>query len=643
MGESQLEQVGSDELFYVPASAFTALAASELSREDRASVFAAYVRINVLYSIARAWSGHPGTCLSSVDLMTWLFLHRMEGLGQGDDGCDLFFSSKGHDAPALYAVLAGLGLLEFDLLHRLRRVDGLAGHPHVETPFIQANTGSLGMGISKAKGMAIANRLAGKRRRIYVLTGDGELQEGQIWESLGSAVEGKLDEITVIVDHNKIQSDTWVEEVAPLGDLETKFAAFGWRVERCDGHDFTAIDEALERLDAVAGIPKVLIADTVKGKGISFMEGPTALAADDLYLFHSGAPNEVQYERGSAELFEAARSVLIRTSLGELPLDTGRRPPRKPALAVERLVDAYSRALVAQAEKRPEIVVLDADLVKDCGLLEFRKRYPDRFLECGIAEQDMVSQAGGLARRGLIPVAHSFACFLSTRPNEQIYNNASEGTKVIYVGSLTGLLPGGPGHSHQSVRDISALAAIPNLVLLEPTSESEVEAVLAFCLDDTDESSYIRLVSLGWPLPFSMPTVERLTSGQGTQVRPGTDMLMIGAGPWLLSNAWHAAETLEKAHGVGVGVVALPFLNRVDHAWLGDLVSGARRVITLDNHYVDGGQGQMLASALAELGASVPVTRVGVDALPVCGTNDEVLAHHRLDVEGLVERVQHLL
>ncbi len=115
----------------------------------------------------------------------WLFLHRMEGLGQGDDGCDLFFSSQGHDAPALYAVLAGLGLLEFDLLHRLRRVDGLAGHPHVETPFIQANTGSLGMGISKAKGMAIANRLAGKRRRDYVLTGDGGLQEGQIWESRG--------------------------------------------------------------------------------------------------------------------------------------------------------------------------------------------------------------------------------------------------------------------------------------------------------------------------------------------------------------------------------------------------------------------------------------------------------------------------
>ncbi len=643
MGESQLEQVGSDELFYVPASAFTALATSELSREDRASVFAAYVRINVLYSIARAWSGHPGTCLSSVDLMTWLFLHRMEGLGQGDEACDLFFSSKGHDAPALYAVLTGLGLLDFDLIHRLRRLDGLAGHPHVETPFIQANTGSLGMGISKAKGMAIANRLKGRPRRIYVLTGDGELQEGQIWESLGSAVELGLDEITVIVDHNKIQSDTWVEAVAPLGDLEAKFAAFGWRVERCDGHDFRAIDDALGRLDAVSGIPKVLVADTVKGKGISFMEGPAALEADDLYLFHSGAPNEAQYERGSAELFEAARSVLSSAGLGELSLETGRRPPRKPALVVERLVDAYSRALVAQAEKRPEIVVLDADLVKDCGLLEFSKRFPDRFVECGIAEQDMVSQAGGMARRGMVPIAHSFACFLSTRPNEQIYNNASEGTKVIYVGSLTGLLPGGPGHSHQSVRDISALAAIPNLLLLEPSTEAEVEAMLAFCLDDTAESSYIRLVSLGWPLPFSTPANAALTHGQGTQIRGGTDLVMIGAGPWLLSNAWEAAEELERTEQLSVGVVALPFLNRVDQAWLGDLVSGARRLITLDNHYVEGGQGQMLASAVAELGLTVPVTRIGVDALPECGTNDEVLAHHRLDVDGIVARVRDVL
>jgi transketolase len=139
---------------------------------------------------------------------------------------------------------------------------------------VHANTGSLGMGISKAKGMALANRIAGVSRRIFVLTGDGELQEGQIWESLGSAATRGLAEIVVIVDHNKIQSDTWVQSVSPLGDLEAKFRAFGWHVARCDGHDVAALQKTLREIAGVSTLPKVVIADTVKGKGVSFMEGP---------------------------------------------------------------------------------------------------------------------------------------------------------------------------------------------------------------------------------------------------------------------------------------------------------------------------------------------------------------------------------
>jgi len=640
MGESQLDQVESDELFYIPLECFQIARQAGLTQVDYAETFAAYVRVNVLYSIARAWSGHPGTCLSSVDIMTWLFLTKIQGLtADFPDGSDIFFSSKGHDAPALYAVLTGLGLLEFEQLHHLRRLGGLAGHPHVETPFIQANTGSLGMGISKAKGMALANRLHEAPKRIYVLTGDGELQEGQIWESLASAVELGLDEITVIVDHNKIQSDTWVEDVSPLGNLDAKFRSFGWQVERCDGHDFAALDTALASLETATGRPRLLVADTVKGKGVSFMEGPVALAENPLYLFHSGAPNEVAYAKASAELLDVARATSQRVGLNELKIDTMRRPPRKPALVVERLVNAYSQALVTEAERHPELVVLDADLVKDCGLLEFREQFPGRFIECGIAEQDMVSQAGGLARRGAIPVAHSFACFLSTRPNEQIYNNASEATKVIYVGSLAGVLPGGPGHSHQSVRDISALSAIPNLVLIEPCAEVEVAAALTFCLDGTDESSYLRLVSLGWPLPFQLPSDHSLQLGIGTEVRPGHEVVLIGAGPWLLANAFHAAEALQRDHNVAVKVIDLPWLNRLDPDWLLDTIRGARHVFTLDNHYLDGGQGQMIASRVAEHAVSIPVTRIGLTELPVCGTNEEVLAHHGLDVPGLVRAV----
>src|SRR3954468_21095832 len=295
MGDLQTDQGESLELLYVPASEFRRVIEATANAVAKAEAFAALARINTLYMIAGAWSGHIGTSFSSIEIMSWLFLNELRDLDLGPAGCDIFFSSKGHDAPALYSVLIGLGLLPAEKLHQLRRIDGLPGHPHVETPYVQANTGSLGMGISKAKGMALANRLTGDRRRIFVLTGDGELQEGQFWESLVSAANRGLGELVAIIDHNKIQSDTWVQQVSHLGDLEAKLRAFGWHVSRVDGHDVAAIEKTFRSLDVITNQPKVIIADTIKGHGVSFMEGPSALAASDLYLFHSGAPPEQQY------------------------------------------------------------------------------------------------------------------------------------------------------------------------------------------------------------------------------------------------------------------------------------------------------------------------------------------------------------
>src|SRR5829696_843940 len=174
MGDLQTDQGESLDLHYVPASEFARLRQAEATSVARAEAFAALARINALYMIERAWSGHIGTSFSSLEIMSWLFLNELRDLDKGPQACDIFFSSKGHDAPALYSVLIGLGLLPEDKVQQLRRLHGLPGHPHVETPYVQANTGSLGMGISKAKGMALANRLAGKPRKIFVLTGDGE-------------------------------------------------------------------------------------------------------------------------------------------------------------------------------------------------------------------------------------------------------------------------------------------------------------------------------------------------------------------------------------------------------------------------------------------------------------------------------------
>ena len=622
-----------------------ALVAAKHDPNEQASMLASVSRINALYMIARAGSGHLGSTFSSIDIVSWLQLNELRLGEDPETPRDVYFSSKGHDVPAFYALMIALERLPFDSLHGLRRLGGLPGHPDVSTPTVAMNTGSLGMGISKAKGIVLANRQLGIDGRVYVLTGDGELQEGQIWESLQQAANMKLHEVTAIVDHNKIQSDTWVHNVSDLGDLERKFGAFGWHVQRCNGHDPAQIGTALTAARQATGQPSVIVADTIKGKGVSFMEGPTMPPDDQMYHFHSGAPDADQYSRAHTELLATTNAQLELLGADPLSLETVTRPPARPRSGTERFIPVYADALVEQGAQRPDLIALDADLVLDCGLIPFRDRFPERFVECGIAEQDMVSIASGMASRGLLPVAHSFSCFLSARPNEQIYNNATEHRRVVYVGSLAGLLPGGPGHSHQCVRDISSLAAIPNLVIIEPSCEMEVSLAVNFCINGTKESCYLRLVSILVQVPYSLPAGYRLVEGQGAVLRDGVDGIIFGYGPIMLAQAMQASEQLERDHSLSLKVVNLPWLNRVDNDWLRKTIAGYRAVFTLDNHYVAGGQGAMLAARLAELDIEGPATfrRFGLTQVPESGGNVEVLAAHGLDGASLATAIQQAL
>ena len=613
------------DLRYVPPAELEAIRALA-DPVARAAAFADASRINALSSIMEAGSGHIGTSFSVLDLLSWLHLSVLTG----DDAC---FSSKGHDAPATYAVLAGTGKLDFALLHRLRRLGGLPGHPDIAAvPATVTNTGSLGMGVAKAKGLARAARIAGRRRRVFVITGDGELQEGQFWESLGQAANERFGELTVIVDHNKLQSDTWVECVSDLGDLEAKAAAFGWAAARCDGNDVAAFGRTLaDLLAAEPERPKLIVADTTKGAGVAVFEpGGLPRSGTALYPFHSGAPTLGQYASALTELL-----ARLEGALGHAPaLERSQVPSRVAPEGVQRLVAAYGSELAAIAAERPELVALDADLYLDMGLIEFRERFPERFVECGIAEQDMVSQAGGLARGGLLPAVHSFACFLTPRANEQVFNNATEATRIVYTGGLAGIVPGGPGHSHQSVRDIALMASVPGMACLEPATEVEARACVRWATGEAPGPVYIRLVSVPWPLGFDAPEPAPLTPGRGTLVRDGGRALIVCTGPVLLSQAWAAAERLGD-----VAIVSLPWLSGIDGAWLGAL-AGERPVVCLDNHAVDCGQGVAVLAALARAGHRGPVTLHGVTGVPACGTNDEVLAHHRLDARGIAEVVE---
>ncbi|OGC89189.1 MAG: transketolase [candidate division Zixibacteria bacterium RBG_16_53_22] len=620
-------------LYYLPYSEFQRIRGLNVPREQRAAIFADMCRLNALYMIARAGSGHIGSSFSSLDIISWLLLEEMQEE-------DIFFSSKGHDAPGYYSTLIGMGKIEFDLIHKLRKIDGLPGHPDIGTPGIVTNTGSLGMGISKAKGMVFANRLANRPGSVFVMTGDGELQEGQFWESLVSAVNYGLHEITAIIDHNKLQSDTFVKNVSDLGDLEAKLRAFGWRVERCDGNDISAFAATLASLKDETR-PRIIIADTIKGKGVSFMEH-TSLDSDvAMYRFHSGAPDASSYRLAAQEIMARLQQRMSDASVAALDFETIEREatPAPPATA-QRLIPAYTRALLEQAEKRPNLVALDADLILDTGLIPFRDRFPERFFECGIAEQDTVSMAGGMALKGLLPVVHSFACFLSTRPNEQIYNNATERTKIIYVGSLAGVVPGGPGHSHQAVRDISVLAAIPGMTLVEPSCEAEVGLLLDWCINEAPGSCYLRLVSLPWDIPYQLPEAYRPRFGQGITLVDGTDVAVVTYGPVLLSAAVLAAGILQRNNSLSVKVINLPWLNHVDSSWLQTAIGSCKRVYCLDNHYVIGGQGSTVAQAVIQFGCNdTQVFCFGIEDIPPCGTNSEVLGVTQLGTDHLASRL----
>jgi transketolase len=640
------------QLILVPKSELDRVRAADGDLDERLALLADLCRLNALVAIKRAGSGHVGSSFSALDVVTHLLYSELDVADRGFDDADrdVFFSSKGHDVPGLYAALFGLGVIPRDRLLRLRRLGGLDGHPDVGVPGIEANSGSLGMGISKGRGIAWAKRRAGRGGRVVVLTGDGELQEGQNWEALQSAAHDRLGRLWVVVDRNELQSDKPTEEIAALGDLEAKLRAFGWRVDSCDGHDHAAMRAVFASFEnADAHTPKALVAHTIKGKGVSFMEHPAALAAGQgTYRWHAGAPSDEDYERALAELVERIDARLARLGLDALEtesVDDGEGAAGEPVSGVgarlaspgvtdEYVVEAYGEALVELGAKHDHLVVLDADLASDCRIRAFELAYPDRFVECGIAEQDLVSTAAGLARHGFLPVVNSFASFLASRANEQIYNQASEGSRVVYALHYAGLIPAGPGKSHQSLRDVSLLGALPNMTIVQPSNAEETKSLLRWAVEDADENVAIRLAIGPSPRRIALPAGAAPAVGRGTILRDGSDAVILAYGPVLLHEALLAAEMLER-DGVDVRVIAMPWLNRIDPGWAADEVGSLPEVFVVEDHAPVGALGDAVRRVLA--GAAIAV--YGVEGWPACGTPAEALRFHRLDGASLAERI----
>jgi len=252
-------------------------------------------RIEVLTAIYKAQSGHPGGSLSVCEILTLLYQERMDIPALDDPDRDRLILCKGHAAPMLYMQLAHRGFIPAESMDSLRQIDCLLqGHPTNHIPGVEMPSGPLGIGLSAAQGMALGLRLNSSKARVYAVLGDGELDEGCVWEAAASAPKYHLDRLCAIVDLNGVQLDGKTDDIMPLRDVGAKFRAFGWHVIECDGNDIAALDEALDEAVATKGAPSVIVAHTVKGKGVSFMEGQSS--------WHGKTIDSESYKKAMAEL-----------------------------------------------------------------------------------------------------------------------------------------------------------------------------------------------------------------------------------------------------------------------------------------------------------------------------------------------------
>ncbi len=620
-----------EELFYFEKSEFNKIIKKKINWLSKKKALSNMLRLNILYMIQNAGSGHIGTSFSSIDLVNYIYFDFLNKE-------DIYFSSKGHDAPALYSVLMAKNILPFSNIHKFRKIKGLPGHPDIKTKGIHANTGSLGMGISKAKGFLLANNSKKKKRRVIVLTGDGELQEGQFWESLINIPKNISKNLTIIIDNNKYQSDLSIEDTSSLGNLKNKLESFNIKTFTCDGNNFDDIKKIFKKIKNI-NATKAIIANTVKGKGVSFIEGKPSIK-NLYYSYHSGSLKYEEYLRAVNEIIKNFRKIDLKLPI--LKLSKKINPIRNLIDDHQSFISEYSKIILEIGKKNKKVVCLDADLVVDTGLKKFRHKYPNKFIECGIAEQDMVSIAGSLASSGQLPIVHSFSCFLVSRAAEQIYNNITQNSRVIYVGSLSGALPAAPGHSHQSLRDIALMSSMPNLVIIEPVDISQLSKILKWVINKTKKSVFLRLNSIPFKNYKELNYKKRINLGRGEIIAKGKKATIIALGPLMVRQAIEVKNDLKKNKKIDVEIISTIYANSFDYRWYKKIINENKGpIFILENHFSLNGFFSFISQNFikSKIGIRRDIYNFGFEIVPACGTNNEVLTYHNLDVRSIYRKI----
>jgi transketolase len=596
------------------------------------------LRIHSIQATTAAGSGHPTSCCSAADIVAALFFAHMrfDPKNPRYHNNDRFILSKGHAAPLLYAAWAELGLFPVDDLLKLRRLDSdLEGHPTPRLAFADVATGSLGQGLSVGVGMALCARLDKLDYRTYVLLGDGECAEGSVWEAASLAGISKLNNLVAIIDVNRLGQS---EPTAFGHDLDTykaRFEAFGWRTEEIDGHD---IEEILEVLAAV-GLgeqPLVILAKTLKGGGVSFLQ--------DKEGWHGKPLSKEEAVRATAELQPSARTGMGRPipAPTQLPAPNNAAPSEYPALNYKQgdsvaTREAFGNALARIGDVDRRVVALDGDTKNSTYSEKFFKKFPERFTECFIAEQNMVGVATGFGARGKVPFASTFACFL-TRAFDQIRVAGISTTNLKLAGSHVGVSIGEDGPSQMGLEDLAMMRAVAGSVVLYPSDAVSAEKLVEQMISHKGVA-YLRTSRPKTPLLYGNE-VQFPIGGAKVLRQSDSDKVTVVAAGITVHEALKAADTL-KGEGIDIGVIDAYSVKPLAREMI---LAAARktgnRVITVEDHYAEGGLGDAVAGELSVDG--IQVHKLAVRELPHSGKPEELVARYGIDAGAIVKKVKAL-
>jgi len=603
--------------------------------------YATKLRIHSVEATTQAGSGHPTSCSSLAEIFSVLYFHpaglRYFSEDPGNFCNDRLVLSKGHSAPLLYASACEAGLIPLESLKTMRKVTSdLEGHPTPRLSFVDVASGSLGQGISSAVGMAYCSKyFEDSQIRVFAILGDGECAEGSVWEAFNFAGFYKLDNLCAVIDVNRLGQS---EETMCEHNLEfykSKAEAFGWEAICIDGHNIQEIISALETVKSTKGKPSVIIAKTIKGKDF--------LGIQNELNWH-GKPLGDKTE----SVISYLKSQLHPTqekSLPQKPLSKGQFPGKepfkiqKPRYTLQDLVatrTAYGEALSALGSDS-RIVSLDADTKNSTMAYLFKEKHPKRFIECYIAEQNMVGAALGVSKRGKVPFVSTFGAFL-TRAFDQVRMCGLSWGNVKFVGSHCGVSIGEDGASQMGLEDLAMFRSVPNSLVLYPSDAVSTYKAVELAANHPGVA-YIRTSRPSTPVIYSNSL--EVVPGQSIVVKESSqDKTCVVAGGVTLHEALKAYEELQK-EGINVRVVDMFSVKPVDLKTLSKCSEQCGSILVVEDHYLAGGMFEAVCSALAP--SKAEVHGLCVEGVPRSGKPEELLSMFGISSSAIKQKLKDII